>query len=234
MEKLKIINIKKYIPNNIVKVYDLTVSKLNNFLIKKENDKSFKLVHNTSLYPTIIYNTNLSVDTIKYLIPERIAIYWIYKRNEFRKNPEEFLVYDFEEDKTIKLSKEEGLLFLEKLTTEEFIFTEIGCIVYPPHIKEGLLRKVVNEPVKERKKIKPLMEEEEIKNGKTPLYLALFSEQYTYKVIANSVYGLAGFPKSRVFLVLVAAGITIHGRFLIKFMASNVNKFLRKIFKGDK
>lgn len=229
MEKLKIVEIKKYMTEKIIPVYDLTISKLNNFLVKKENDEYFKLVHNTSLYPTLIYNTNLSVDTIRYLIPEKVSIMWIYRRDEFRKNPEEFVVYNFEEDKFIKIEKDQSVLFLEKLINEEYIFTEIGCIVYPPHIKEGLFRKLVKAPVQERKKKKPLMEEEERKNGKTPLYLSLFSEQYTYKVIANSIYGLAGFPKSRVFLVLVAAGITIQGRFLIKFMASNVNKFLKKI-----
>ncbi len=95
---------------------------------------------------------------------------------------------------------------------------------------EGLLPSIINDLFVLRKKYKAKMKE--YKYG-TSEYHSYDLKQYSVKVVINSIYGVCGFPKFRLFKREVAESVTYMGREIIKFMAGIAEKEGYKLLYAD-
>ena len=112
--------------------------------------------------------------------------------------------------------------------------TETGAMFLPAHIKEGFFRKLISDPIKNRKAVRKELDrkiEEESLTAGDPTIINLNSAQLAYKKIGNSCYGFIGSSTSRVFNIILAATVTVSSQFLIRFVAQKCDKILQENFE---
>ena len=188
------------------------------------------------MYPTSIYTTNNSADTWVYLIPENIALKYIYERPqlvEYITNTPKFYmeIYDVVNDVTKRFNHVEALDILKLIYDKELILCETGAVFIPAHIKEGFFRKLIKFPISERKSVKKEMNKLTKTRGLTqdhPDVQNLNVTQLVLKIIANSVYGYLGFRRSRLFNIILASTITINSQFMIRQVAYLCDRMIEK------
>jgi DNA polymerase elongation subunit (family B) len=193
-----------------------------------------------AMYPTSIYTTNNSSDTWIYQVPENIALKYIYERddliNYIKNNDLSMEVYDVIEDSFERLKNEEILNFFSEMYDKELVLTEVGAVFIPAHLKEGFYRKLIAEPIGNRKKVKKEMtklKEEKGLPSSHPDIMNLNVTQLVLKIIANSVYGFLGYKNSRLFNVIAASAITINCQFLIRSVAMQCKEITETITKNQ-
>jgi len=190
----------------------------------------------TGMYPTSIYTTNNSADTWIYLIPENIALKYIYERDDliqYISSNENFYmeVYDVVNDVFKKFIHTDAITLLETIYKKDLVLVETGAVFIPAHIKEGFFRKLIKYPISERKKVKKQMKVLAETRGLTkdhPDIKNLDITQTVLKIIANSVYGYLGFRKSRLFNIILASSITVNCQFMIRYVAYNCETIMKK------
>lgn len=99
-------------------------------------------------------------------------------------------------------------LILEEGKDEKTITAPTGAKFIHPDVYVGVMPKVLATLLETRKKIKKMMKEEKDEEIKR----TLDAKQLAIKIMANSFYGYAGFPMSRLYLLDVANAITGFGR----------------------
>jgi DNA polymerase elongation subunit (family B) len=191
-----------------------------------------------AMYPTSIYTTNNSSDTWIYQVPENIALKYIYERESLieyiKTNDISMEIYDVINDTFERLSNDEILVFFNEAYEKELVLTEVGAIFIPAHLKEGFYRKLIAEPIGNRKKTKNEMERLKKERGLTkehPDIMNLNVTQLVLKIIANSVYGFLGYKNSRLFNVIAASAITINCQFLIRVVAMQCKSITENLAK---
>lgn len=186
-----------------------------------------------SMYPTSIYTTNCSPDTWVYLIPENIALKYIYERDGLIKYLSEsdfqIDIYDVLADKYHNVNCYDMIKLFDKINNNELVITEMGTIFIPAHIKVGFFRELITEPIAERRAVRKKISELEKSITDTDdrsVIQSLNINQLVLKILANSVYGFVGFRRSRVFNILIASTITINCQFLIRYVANNIERLI--------
>ncbi|MFN4132945.1 MAG: DNA-directed DNA polymerase, partial [Candidatus Hadarchaeales archaeon] len=96
--------------------------------------------------------------------------------------------------------------------------------------KKGFIPATLEEILKERAALK-----EEMKKHKknTKEYLSLYTRQWAFKIIANSFYGLLGYPRARWYCKECAESVTSFGRHYIRQSIEMAEKFGLKVIYGD-
>lgn len=195
-----------------------------------------------AMYPTSIYTTNNSADTWVYLIPENVALKYIYERDDIidyiTNTPNFFMeVYDVVGDSFKKFNHMECLTILEAIYKKDLVLTETGAVFLPAHIKEGFFRKLIKYPIAERKRVRAMAKSLTESKGLTatdPEILNLHITQLVLKIIANSCYGYLGFRRSRLFNIILATTITINCQFMLRSVAYNCDTFVKKFVPSKK
>lgn len=186
----------------------------------------------SSLYPTLIYNFNISHDTLIYLIPEKLSLFFLYedenKINELIEKYKSTKITIYDNIRDIFLDVEVDKLF-KYIKTKKYILTPLGSVRYNPILepdKVGFIRKSEELPIKYRKTYKKKMNEYQKDSIE---YIKYDGIQQVYKKIANSIYGVGGDKTSRFFNLIYATDITASGRSLILYTSYNVNQLLNKL-----
>lgn len=229
----EIVNIYNYYYEGIV--YDLSVDVTERFIAGSGIG-----AHNTSMYPTSIYTTNNSPETWVYLIPENIALKYIYERENLIKyikdHPFKMSVFDVREDCFRTLYGDEIITFFTKMYDSELVLTELGTVFIPSHLQEGFFRKLISDPIAKRKvtkkKMNSLIKEKSLSKDH-PDIINLNVTQLVYKLISNSCYGYMGSTTSRIFSIVLAATITISSQFLIRFVALQCNDIMENLKENE-
>lgn len=146
-----------------------------------------------AMYPTSIYTTNNSADTWVYLIPENIALKYIYEREqliEYIKNNDKFYmdIYDVINDVFKRFHHLDAIGILDTIYKKELVLVETGAVFIPSHLKEGFFRKLIKYPISERKRVKKDMKQLTESRGLTkdhPDVQNLDITQLVLKIIAN-------------------------------------------------
>ncbi len=113
---------------------------------------------------------------------------------------------------------------------EKYIESPSGSRFVHPEIYVGVLPRVLTELLDARKKVKKMMKKEKNEEKKR----ILDAKQLAIKILANSFYGYAGFPMSRLYVLDVANSITAFGRENLQRTKKLIEeRFPYKVIYGD-
>ncbi|XP_064094401.1 DNA polymerase delta catalytic subunit-like [Macrobrachium nipponense] len=118
-----------------------------------------------------------------------------------------------------------------RLSSEDYIKTPSGNYFVKPHIRKGLLPKILENLLSARKKAK-----DELKRETDPLKRkVLDGRQLALKMSANSVYGFTGAQVGKLPCVEISQSVTAFGREMIMFTKDKIEeKYTNaKIIYGD-
>jgi len=187
-----------------------------------------------SMYPHLIMQYNMGIETIVNDVPDELAdIHIGYKINEEGKkeiNPDLL-------DKKIDLS-----------ALKKYNYSMAANGVFFDNNKEGILPAMMKDLYAMRKKDKKEMlkwesELEQALNSKAePAFIKMCTNniakynalQMAAKILMNSLYGASGNAGFRYFDLRVAEGITMSGQLAIRWAANNINAFLQNLLKDNK
>lgn len=188
----------------------------------------------TSLYPHIIFSLNLSPETYVATIKDDVGQSFTVLDIESISDESEYLIVDRKnQEKNVFGSKLKSWIRKKK-----YILSPNGLLFKP---EEGFIPKVVQEVFQKRKDYKNTMLTYEKKYEETKdipykdLAHKYYLYQYAMKIFANSIYGIMANENFRFFNPEFARAITLTGRKVIQYTASNVNEFFSENFsaKGD-
>ncbi|HPM21254.1 MAG TPA: DNA polymerase domain-containing protein [Thermotogota bacterium] len=164
----------------------------------------------TSLYPSIIMSLNISPETK------------VGKVLNYIDNPtNDYQLYSFKLNKTVKLSKEK---FNEMLVNNNLYIASNGVLYESKLNKEGIIPNILSKWFDKRVEYKNKMKKYG-KSGNTEKYKFYDKLQYAQKVLLNSVYGVLGLSSFRFYDLDNAAAVTTSGQTIIKNAADSANEF---------
>jgi uracil-DNA glycosylase family 4 len=177
-----------------------------------------------SLYPSLIITYNIGVDTFVFRFAELTDAYdFIY---DFDSLPEKVkVVKGLNSDKEIEVSKH---AVLKKFKDENLIVTINGCFYKSHNEKLSFIAEIVKVLLDRRAIYKKEMFAAKDKFEKSKFDMI----QQSYKILANSFYGVLGNDKFRFFSPYIAASITLSGQEVTKTCILRANEFVQKIKEG--
>ena len=176
-----------------------------------------------SMYPVIIYSLNISIETVKYLVPMKVNVLRVYDKSLYEeyvssRSGGRIAVYDLRRDQYFHKDVDE----LERdCYNDDCIVANSGMIFRKD---TGFIPRLCKYFLEVRSKSKDLMNKEEdpIKKSTYNIY------QLLYKVYNNSIYGYMGYKYSVLFNRLLVSSVTIMGRSEILFANHRIISFLDK------
>lgn len=178
-----------------------------------------------SLYPSIICSCNIGPNTYLAKIDPDIAHDILYNRNKLNSNMEIDIVLNPLKkscvQKKIKIKQ-----LLDTLDTKNSILTAAGTI-YKNHTDEvSFLNKILSYLLDSRKEYKGSMKTAK-RNNDDSLFKRYHNMQLSYKILANSIYGVLANNAFRFFNNDMAKSITLTGQELVKFSGWHLGQFMK-------
>jgi len=179
----------------------------------------------TSLYPSIIRTFNIGPNTYIAKVDERDAKEIIFNKNI---SPD----YEFDIHLNPLISSEVKRYtyskFKEVMEKNNLIISTNGCIFKT--VEKSIFSNILEDLMEKRKYYKDLMKK--AKGEGDEINMRKYNNiQLSYKILANSIYGVLACPFFRFFDKDLAESITVTGQHLIKFCGYHLEKYMKN---GDK
>lgn len=175
----------------------------------------------TSLYPSVISTFNLDVTTYIARIESEIAKKYIYFKDEV---PNEFDIVYYPWKKNSKRKKITKNEFDNLLIKNKGIVTITGCVLLGHECKKSFVGEICTYILNSRKKYKKIRDQY---SEKTVEYERNENRQITYKILANSIYGVIANKHFRMFNVDLAEAITLTGQEVNHFAQYHTGQYLQ-------
>jgi len=173
-----------------------------------------------SMYPTIMYGLNISVETARFITPIRETIDYLYNGFDEPRDDRRVVVYDFVKDRFLNVSASK--VYRGIFRSGKYTIANIG-IIYDK--KPGFIAKMCERLLTIRAEYKKKKAEatDPIEKRKYHIY------QLFYKIYANSIYGYFGYSFGVLFNRLLVSCVTSTGRMEILY----ANKYINEVFQKN-
>ncbi len=181
----------------------------------------------TSLYPSIIMSYNIGTNTFVMLTDDEIAYYLTYDKDSL---PDKIkVIHDPTHTRREEIMSKED--FMKKVDDEKLIYTISGGFFKNHNSEESFYSVVLEDLLTKRKGYKKEMftAEQQGDKSKKSLYDI---RQLTYKVLANSLYGVLGNHVFRFFNRDMARAVTLSGQEATKTAILEADAFVELMKNG--
>jgi DNA polymerase elongation subunit (family B) len=191
----------------------------------------------TSLYPSIIMSLNIGKETLVGRIiveDERVVVAGKeifncrYGLNDLKnRNPEEELIVENADRKRARVSVSKLISMVEK---NNYAISANGVLYRTdkPSVLSTILDKWFDERVLYKNQMKKAYKAGDEEKG-----ASFYMQQYTMKILLNSLYGATALGSFRYGNVILSESITLSGQRIIQESALCANRHMNKVIKGE-
>jgi len=176
----------------------------------------------SSLYPSTIISLNIGPDTLIGKIDPEIAKHYIYGRKIPDKVEVNITPMNTYDSRFKTMTKDE---FIKWVEYNNAIVSIVGTIFMGHDKKISFMSEICSLLLGTRAKLKDKMNKAKEEND--PIWKLFYNQQWAYKILANSLYGVLGTFSFRLFKLDLAKTITGTAQEALKFAMHHTSKYMK-------